>query len=91
MGADFYPIARAAESDGQSGQPPLGVGEGSTIVGAIVDKNCQIGSNARIASDVENPADADLPHVSIRDGIIVVHKGAIIGDGWHLKRMKDEG
>jgi glucose-1-phosphate adenylyltransferase len=87
MGADFYPIAGSAtDADGQLNQPLLGVGEGSTICGAIVDKNCQIGSNVHIECQAQNPPDADFENVSIRDGITVVHKGAVLCDGWKFPR-----
>jgi glucose-1-phosphate adenylyltransferase len=87
MGADFYPVAgAAADAEGQLNQPLLGVGEGSTICGAIVDKNCQIGKNVRIECEIENPPDADFENVCIRDGIVVVHKGAVLRDGWKLPR-----
>lgn len=83
MGADFYPIAGPADAE-ELQQPLLGVGEGSTICGAIVDKNCQIGKNVHIECESENPADADFDNVSIRDGITVVHKGAVLCDGWRF-------
>jgi len=87
MGADFYPMTgAAAEAEGQLKQALPGVGEGSTICGAIVDKNCQIGKNVHIECQAENPADADLENVSIRDGITVVHKGAVLCDGWNFPR-----
>jgi glucose-1-phosphate adenylyltransferase len=83
MGADFYPISgAAAESECQLNQPLLGVGEGSTICRAIVDKNCQIGKNVRIECETKATPDSDYENVSIRDGITVVHKGAVLCDGW---------
>jgi glucose-1-phosphate adenylyltransferase len=87
MGADFYPICGGtAESGGKLHQPRLGVGEGSTICGAIVDKNCQIGKNVHIECETKEPPDADFENVSIRDGITVVHKEAVLPDGWRFPR-----
>jgi glucose-1-phosphate adenylyltransferase len=88
MGADFYPIAGAAAEEEELKQPRLGVGEGSTISGAIVDKNCQIGKDVHIECAAENATDADFDNVSIRDGITVVHKGAVLGDGWKFAQCK---
>ena len=79
MGADFY--ASDDQRDPGAG-PRLGVGEGAVIAGAIIDKNCHIGCNVRIES--QNRPDADFENFSIRDAIIVAHKGASFPDGWTL-------
>ena len=57
-----------------------------TICGAIVDKNCQIGKNVHIECETKEPPDADFENVSIRDGITVVHKEAVLPDGWRFPR-----
>lgn len=80
MGTDFY--ASQEPHNGTASDPCLGVCEGSVITGAIIDKNCHIGRNVRIES--RNQADADYDNISIRDGIIVAHKGAVFPDGWTL-------
>ena len=74
MGADPYP------PDGPSGGPPRGIGEGSLIQDAIVDKNARIGRNVRITNK-SGVADADGPGWAIREGIVVVTKNAVIPDG----------
>lgn len=83
MGADEYDsedrsVQRPADA------PALGIGSGSVIEGAILDKNCRIGRNVRIVNSqrIENTEDAD--DCVIRDGIPVVVKGAILTDGWKL-------
>ncbi len=76
MGADFY--------EHNSGENvPLGIGAGAYIEGAIVDKNCRIGRNVRIAPR-EGMTDGNSGDVTIRDGIIVVRRGATLPDGWTL-------
>jgi glucose-1-phosphate adenylyltransferase len=82
MGADWY------ESDEdllRHQMIPVGIGDETEIVGAIVDKNCRIGKGVRIANDAGeiefSPEDAICP---IRDGIPVVVKGVQIPDGWRL-------
>jgi glucose-1-phosphate adenylyltransferase len=80
MGADFYASDEPRETG--SAEPCLGVCDGSVITGAIIDKNCHIGCNVRIES--RGGPDADYDNLSIRDGIIVAHKGAVFPDGWTL-------
>jgi glucose-1-phosphate adenylyltransferase len=77
MGADFY-----ASEDARHSDPGLGVGAGSMITGAIIDKNCHIGRDVRIES--QNHPDADFDNLTIRDGILVAHKGASFPNGWTL-------
>ncbi|HQO35176.1 MAG TPA: glucose-1-phosphate adenylyltransferase, partial [bacterium] len=48
MGADFY--QEEGEIQG-SDAPPLGIGPGSVIRGAIIDKNARIGANVRLTND----------------------------------------
>jgi len=74
MGADPYPPA------GPPGAPPLGIGEGTLIQDAIVDKNARIGRNVRITNK-DGVTEADGPGWAIREGIVVVTKNAVIPDG----------
>ncbi|MEX0702344.1 MAG: glucose-1-phosphate adenylyltransferase [Planctomycetales bacterium] len=84
MGADFYeqPVDRGAE--GANGHPPVGVGDGTLIDGAIIDKNCRIGRNVRIVGGPEAGVSAGNENVHVQDGIVVVEKGALVPDGWRL-------
>ncbi len=45
MGADYYEGQGPARPDGA---PPMGIGRGCRIEGAIIDKNARIGENVRI-------------------------------------------
>jgi len=74
MGSDPYP------PDGPPACPPLGIGEGTLIQDAIIDKNARIGRNARIVNK-SGVAEADGPGWAIREGIVVVKKNAVIPDG----------
>jgi glucose-1-phosphate adenylyltransferase len=78
MGADEYdqyPIFQRAETGLE-----LGVGRGTLIRGAIVDKNARIGRNCQIVNEADvQTADHDL--YAIREGVIVVRKNAVIPDG----------
>jgi len=85
MGADFYETAVEMQGDAATGVPPVGIGEGSVIEGAIIDKNCRIGKNAKVVNtrDVVDSEGDDGPCV-VRDGIPVVVKNATLPDGWTL-------
>ena len=70
------------QADVASGLPRVGVGEGTIIKKAIIDKNARIGSNARLINEegIQNADDEDGCFF-IRDGIIIVPKNALIKDG----------
>lgn len=85
MGADHYETPGQLSADRQEGRPPVGIGAGVVVEGAIVDKNCHIGTGARVVAPggqgVEGPVGEGCV---IRDGILVVPKNTVIPDGWHL-------
>ena len=85
MGNDFYELPHEIAADAAAGIMPLGVGAGSHIEGAIIDKNCRIGCNVRAINSrgVENSE--ETPFGMIRDGIFVVCKGTTLPDGWTLE------
>lgn len=58
----------------------MGIGKDCYIRNAIIDKNCRIGDNVRIHGSVALPDDETETHV-IRDGIIVIKKGAVLPSG----------
>jgi glucose-1-phosphate adenylyltransferase len=62
------------------GEPPVGVGEGSEISDAIIDKNARIGREVRICNE-RNVQEAEGDGWAIRDGIVVVEKNGVIPDG----------
>ena len=62
------------------GAPPVGVGEGSEIRDAIIDKNARIGRNVRIVNEA-GVQEADGEGWAIREGVIVVPKNSVIPDG----------
>jgi len=82
MGADFYQTFEDMRNDMSRGLPRVGIGEGSVVKRAIIDKNARIGSNARLLNEAGTAA-ADGPNGAyyIRDGIIIVPKNAVIKDG----------
>ena len=48
MGNDFYEVPEGINGNGSEKKPPLGIGPGTHIEDAIIDKNCRIGSGVRI-------------------------------------------
>jgi glucose-1-phosphate adenylyltransferase len=63
----------------------LGIGEGSHIEGAIIDKNARIGRNVRIVNEQGIDHTEETPFGMIRDGIPVMAKDTSLPDGWRLK------
>ncbi|MEQ8786772.1 MAG: glucose-1-phosphate adenylyltransferase [Pirellulaceae bacterium] len=84
MGADEYEGVAELADNASKNVPRIGVGEGSVIDGAIIDKNCRIGRNVRIVNG-EGEVDSDKHEACpVRDGVPVVVKDATIPDGWTL-------
>ncbi len=74
MGADYY------EGPGSNEPVRLGIGDGSVIRKAIIDKNARIGRNVTITND-KGLKNFDGDNYYIRDGIVVITKNAVIRDG----------
>ena len=83
MGSDFYETLDDIAGDTAKGIPLLGVGDRCYIKNAILDKNVRIGNDVRIngGTHLEN---TDHPLYTVKDGIVVVKKGAIIPNGFVL-------
>jgi len=82
MGADFYQTFEEMRSDLAKGMPRVGIGEGTAIRRAIIDKNARIGKNARLLNEAGvTEADGAGGSYFIRDSIIIVPKNAVIADG----------
>src|ERR1041385_819630 len=81
MGNDLYETIEQMEENNVVGVPRIGVGDRCYIKNAIIDKNCRIGNDVRIngGSHLEN---VDHSLYTIKDGIVVVKKGAILPDGF---------
>jgi glucose-1-phosphate adenylyltransferase len=84
MGSDFYEAPDDVNHGVQQGSPPLGVGEGTRIEGAIIDKNCRIGRHACIHNARGVDFTEETAFGMIRDGVVVVPKNTTIPDGWSM-------
>jgi glucose-1-phosphate adenylyltransferase len=80
MGADFYEDESDFDYNRQLGIPNIGIGRGSVIRKAIIDKNAHIGENVRILNE-QRIHSFDGPGYYIRDGIIIVPKNGIVQNG----------
>jgi glucose-1-phosphate adenylyltransferase len=78
MGADYIEMPDSVASN----VLPIGIGNGTTISGTILDKNCRIGRNVKItnAAGVENQGEDEA--LQVRDGIPIVIKNGQIEDGF---------
>ena len=81
MGADYYEAFAERKSGLQEAKIPVGIGAGSTIRGAIVDKNARIGRKVKIVNQERvEEANREDDGFYIRSGIVVVLKNATIPD-----------
>lgn len=80
MGSDFYESHEMKEENRRLGRPDVGIGAGSYIEQAIVDKNARIGAHVTIRA-LPNRVDEEHENWVARDGIVIVPKGANIPDG----------
>jgi glucose-1-phosphate adenylyltransferase len=81
MGADFYETAERKAENLRLGQPDVGIGKGSVIEGAIIDKNARIGVGVTIRPHAPDDDMVETDSYVIRDGIVVIPKNAVISDG----------
>ena len=82
MGADYFESAEERAVLRERGGIPIGVGKGTTVKRAILDKNARIGENVTIVNK-DHIEEADRPELNfyIRNGIVVVVKNGTIADG----------
>ncbi len=80
MGADYYQDTKDIIENDKHGTPNVGVGKYCYIERAILDKNCRIGDNCNIIGSKHLP-DGDFENYSIKDGVVVIKKNAVIAPG----------
>ncbi|MEJ7768181.1 MAG: glucose-1-phosphate adenylyltransferase [Chitinophagaceae bacterium] len=81
MGNDYFETITEITTALSKGIPNLGIGHRCYIKNAIVDKNSRIGDDVRIngGSHLES---TDHALYTVKDGIVVVKKGAVIPSGY---------
>src|SRR5690348_602163 len=83
MGSDYHETPEEIAYQESKGIPKMGIGDNCFIKNAIVDKNCRIGNNVRINGG-KHLQDVDHPLYVVKEGIVVVKKGAVVPDGFSL-------
>jgi glucose-1-phosphate adenylyltransferase len=82
MGADYYQTLEDLAQERQHGIPWIGIGENTNIRKAIIDKNVRIGANVKILNEARRvDYDSEDGSFFIREGIVIIPKGATITDG----------
>lgn len=80
LGSDYYPWQDPSERSPVQGPARPGIGEGTVIEGAIVDRNASIGKGC-VITNAQGIEEGEGPGFYIRDGIVVILKNAEIPDG----------
>ena len=80
MGADYYETDEDMAENVRQSRPNIGIGEGTSISNAIIDKNARIGRDVIIRHIADRPEEDHDNWVS-SEGLVVIPKGAIIPDG----------
>jgi glucose-1-phosphate adenylyltransferase len=81
MGSDYYETLSEIEHAAERGMPRVGIGDRCYIKNVIIDKNCRIGNDVRINGGT-HLTDGDHSLYTVKEGIVVIKKGAIIPDGF---------
>jgi glucose-1-phosphate adenylyltransferase len=83
MGSDYYESMEEMQAANNNNTPLVGIGHRCYITNAIIDKNCRIGNDVRIVGG-NHLANTDHPLYAVKDGIVVVKKGAILPNGFTI-------
>jgi glucose-1-phosphate adenylyltransferase len=81
MGADFYESEGQKLLNAEARMPSVGIGRGSLIREAIIDKNARIGEGCRIGIDTLARTEGNFGNYHVVDGIIIIPKNAILYPG----------
>lgn len=84
MGNDYYQNIEDIKHDIENQIPVIGIGERCFIDNAIVDKNCRIGSDVYIKGG-KHLADTTNDLYCVKEGIVVIRKGAIIPNNFRIE------
>jgi glucose-1-phosphate adenylyltransferase len=80
MGADYYETEEDRAENVRLGRPDMGIGAGTLIESALIDKNARIGRQVHIRHLPERP-DSETSNWVARDGLVIIPKDAAIPDG----------
>src|SRR5581483_9895469 len=80
IGADRFEMPAERADNLRRGQPSLGIGDGTVIENAILDKDARVGANVRIINKDKVQSGEGKNYV-IQEGIVVIPKAAVVLDG----------
>ena len=80
MGADYFETPAQRKDNRRRKRPDIGIGEGTVIEDAIVDKNVRIGQKVVIRASGKS-GEVDGANFFVRDGVVIIPKGTTIPDG----------
>jgi glucose-1-phosphate adenylyltransferase len=83
MGNDHYQNLEEIRLNDEHNIINVGIGERCYIFNTIVDKNCRIGNDVKLNGG-KHLEDANTNLYTIKDGIIVIKKGAILPNGFEV-------
>ena len=83
MGNDHYQNLEEIRLNIEHDIINVGIGERCYIFNTIVDKNCRIGNDVKLNGG-KHLADTNTNLYTVKDGIIVIKKGAILPNGFEL-------
>ena len=84
MGNDYYQNIDEIRKNDNENLINVGIGKNCKINNTIVDKNCRIGNDVTLLGGKHLPDD-NTPLYTIKDGIIVIKKGAILPNGFSVQ------
>lgn len=84
MGNDFYQSLEDMDKDKAKNKTLIGIGDRCFINNALVDKDCRIGNDVYINGGA-HLEDFMNDLYAIKDGIVVIKKGAIIPDNYRIE------
>lgn len=80
MGHDHFETGESIQKHATQNIPRMGIGNSCYIEKTIVDKNARIGDNVKITPEGK-PSNFDGENFYVRDGVVIIPKGAIITSG----------
>jgi glucose-1-phosphate adenylyltransferase len=83
IGADRFETEAESADNRRRGMPDLGVGAGSVIENAILDKDSRIGTGVKI-QNLRRVKNEDGQNYVIRDGIVCIPRSAVVLDGTEI-------
>ncbi|MGA9638042.1 glucose-1-phosphate adenylyltransferase [Flavobacterium sp.] len=84
MGNDLYQSIETMEDERNNNKILVGIGERCYIKNALIDKNCRIGNDVYICGG-EHLENSSNELYAVKQGIVVIKKGAVIPDNYVIK------